>query len=139
MSDHPTPSKSAESKVGAGAAGVGGGTLLIVVANSLREGNPLKPWLLLSATSVSIFVGGLWLWFRVKIANYLRDREAQLLIDSAKRTLEAALHNPNTSESHRAVIRKELENLELLAVGRYLERINSLKIVTESTIDHPSK
>lgn len=130
-----SPPKGAESKVGAGAAGVGGGTLLVVIANNLREGNPFKPWLVLAAPSVSIFVGALWLWFRVKVANHLRDREAQLLIDSAKRTLEEALNNPNTSDEHRLTIRKELEKLELLAVGRYLERIKSLKIITESNID----
>ena len=59
MTGNMSPPKGTESKVGAGAAGVGGGTLLVVIANNLREGNPLKPWLVLAAPSVSIFVWAL--------------------------------------------------------------------------------
>ncbi|MCP4676993.1 MAG: hypothetical protein GY854_16035 [Deltaproteobacteria bacterium] len=123
-----------QSKVGAGAAGVGGGTLVAVIANNLPETNALKPWLILIAPSLSIFLGAGWLWLQVKVANYLRDREVQTVIASAKKTLEAALANPLTSNKHRKKIQEELEKLELMAVRRHLERFRSLRIITSADI-----
>src|ERR1700733_11503286 len=119
-------SKSTESRVGAGTAGAGGGTLLVVIANYLREGHPLKSWLLLAAPSMSVSLSALWLWLQLRLAHYLRDREANSLIESAKRQLEEALQNRETSPEHRAIIRQKLEMLELVAVGRYFDRIEFL-------------
>jgi hypothetical protein len=128
MNDNNSPHGS---KTGAGAAGVGGGTLLVVIANSLSENNKAKPLLIWAAPSVAVFLGGLWLWLQVKIANYLRDREVQALINNAKRTLEEALNNPKTSEPHRARIRRQLEKLEQVSIERQMERIKAFRIVTE--------
>ena len=131
MSAQNQASSVSESKAGAGAAGVGGGTLVVVMANSLPESSKLKPWLLLAAPSVSVFLSAAWLWLQVRIANFVRDREAESIIASAKRTLEEALRNPNTSEAHRAVVREKLEQLELVAVSRQMERISALKVIPD--------
>lgn len=122
------------SKAGAGAAGAGGGTLLMAVASSLQEGSRLKPLLMWAAPSVSVFLSGLWLWIQFKVTNYLRDREVQSLIDEAQRTLEGALNNQKTSDGHKAKIRRQLERLEQLRVDRQMERIKSVTIVTEDEI-----
>jgi hypothetical protein len=89
--------------------------------------------------SVSVFLGGLWLWVQVKIANYMRDRDVRLELSKAQKTFEGALNNPKTSESHKARIRKQLEKLEQLSVDRHMERIKSLNIVTEEEIIERNK
>jgi hypothetical protein len=136
MNNHNPPHTS---KTGAGAAGVGGGTLLVVIANSLPENNKLKPWLIWAAPSVSVFLGGLWLWLQVKIANHLRDREVRLLINNARKTLEEALNNPKTSEPHRARIRRQLEKLEQVSIDRQMERIKAFRIATEEEFAERTK
>jgi hypothetical protein len=128
---------SKDSKAGASAAGAGGGTLLVLLGNSLPAGSRLKPWILLAAPSLSIFFSRVWLWLQVYIVNYLQDREAKSVIDSAKRTLEEALKNSNTSEGHRKKIRQQLETLELVAVDRQMERIKALRITTEEEVQAP--
>jgi hypothetical protein len=132
MSTDSSPKTTQDSKAGAGAAGVGGGTLLVLLANNLPpQDAKLKTCLLLAAPSLSIFLGGVWLWLQLRIANYLQDREALAIIDSAKVTLEQALKNTNTSEDHRAKLRTQLETLELIAVERQMDRIKALHVVTE--------
>ncbi|MCI0616779.1 hypothetical protein L0244_27690 [bacterium] len=123
-----------KSATSAGAAGVGGGTLLVVIANNLPESSKLKLWLILAAPSVSVFLGALWLWLQVKFANYLRDREARSIINDTRKTLENALSNPNTSDAHRARIRRALEKLDLVTIDRHMERIKSLKVITEEDV-----
>lgn len=130
MTDAISPPKS-ESKAGAGAAGIGGGTLLVVVANSLPENSKFKPWLLLATPSVSVFLGALWLWLQVRLLNMIRDREVNNAIEEMRRTIDKALNNSKTSEKHRIEIRRRLEELELVAVNRSMEKIKALKVISE--------
>ena len=126
------PAKKNETIASAGAAGVGGGTLVAALANSLSNQNPFKQWLILAAPSVSVLVTAIWLWLQVMILNLLHDREVMSLTASAKETLIEALNNPNTSEAHRTLIQKQLEELELLSINRKMERIKTLAIVQEA-------
>lgn len=120
-----------ESKGGAGAAGIGGGTLLVVIANSLPQDNKFRPLLIWAAPSAAVFLGGLWLFIQYKMNNFLRDHEAKAHFDNAKKILREALNNPLTSNEHRQRLQRELETLEILALSRYLDRIKALKPVTE--------
>jgi hypothetical protein len=71
----------------AGLAGAGGGTLVAVIANQFPEGNIAKPTLNYLAPSISILVTALWVWLQVKIANHVRDKEVNQVIEGAKSTL----------------------------------------------------
>jgi hypothetical protein len=57
------------------------------------------------------------------------------LVASARESLEEALINTNTSESHRKRIRRNLEELELIAISRKLERVRSVVIITEDSLE----
>lgn len=121
--------KSTASKAGAGVAGAGGGTLLIVVAKLLPEGHFLKSILPLAAPSIAVTLSALWLWLQVEIINYWRDKRLKTLAMRAKLLLEEALKNPNTTEKHREMIRAKLEELEILITERELSRIKALSAV----------
>lgn len=125
---------SGRSKAGASAAGVGGGTLIALIAYKLPDDNQVKPWLLIVAPSLSIFFSGIWLWLNVKIRNWLHDREIRAVLRTAKKTLEDALNNDQTTQAHRNLMRKELEKLELLAFGHQLKRIQAIEVVTEEAL-----
>jgi hypothetical protein len=134
MSNQDELSKPKESKAGAGAAGISGGTFLVALANSLPEGSRAKFWLTLIAPSVSVVLSVMWLWAQVEIANYMQDRKLKSLVSDAKSNLQEALNNPNTSEEHRNVIRKKLEEIELIVADRELGRIKSLSPISLSDV-----
>lgn len=123
-----------EPKTSAGVAGAGGGTLVAAIASSLPDESGLKTYLLLAAPAVAITLSGVWLWANVKISNWLRDREVTSVLNTARKTLQDALDNPNTTKGHQTNLRKELEKIELIALGRHVKRIESIKIFTEDDI-----
>jgi len=63
-------------------------------------------------------------YFETRLAR----RELLSLISQAKQTLAGALKNPQTSDEHKAQLRKELEKLELLSVQVDLEKIKALTV-----------
>ena len=123
-----------ESKATAGLGGAGGGTLLIVIANSLPEDSRLKPLLIWAAPTFSVFLGAIFIWLQFRLKTYLQEREANTVFQEAKQTISDALANPTTSEAHRVKLRKELEKLEMLSIKRHIARIRSLKIITEDDL-----
>jgi hypothetical protein len=124
-----------EDKAAATAAGAGGGTLLVVVANALPESNKFKPWLLLAVPSVSVLLSGLWIWTRVRLANYLRDREADTLVVALRSELRVLIADPHTSEQHRTTLRAKLEELDHVTVSRKLDRIRLLTPVSAAHLE----
>jgi hypothetical protein len=118
------------------AAGVGAGTLLVLLANNLAPNNPWKPWLVLLAPSVSVALGAFLTWSSRIIQRWLADRQRQFRISRAKCTLQAALNNPNTSAEHKDQLRRELESLELLSVQADLLTIRSLMLEPQHRFDN---
>jgi hypothetical protein len=120
--------KSRRSNLPAGAAGAGGGTLLVLLANNLPADNRWKPWLVLIAPSVSIGISTLWIWLKHEIEGWLAKRALRAWIIEARQTLDSALRNPLTSEEHKAQLRRELEKLEALLVKTAMNRVGELAI-----------
>jgi hypothetical protein len=128
-----------ESRTGAGLAGIGGGTLLTVIAANLPDDNGLKPWLLYLAPSGTILLSTFWIWVQVQLANKIRDKEINFLAENAKTTLKEALENPNISEKHRERLQKQLEEVETITVDRMISRIKSLDVVTAEDVKRANK
>jgi len=112
----PIPKRAAQlrtSKVGAGALGAGGGTLLVVLANSLPENLWWKRWAVLIAPSFAVGLSALAVWSRQVIEEYFSNWKKELLFSRAKGTIENLLNNPLTSAAHKNELREQLEQLEL--------------------------
>lgn len=105
------------------AAGVGSGTLLVLLANNLPTGHPWKSWLLLLAPSVSIAVTVICGRVKAAVSEYLRKRELKALAEQLKHKLQEGLSNPSTSPDHRRQLTKDFELLEFLLVQADLKRI----------------
>src|SRR6185503_1571033 len=95
-------------------------------ANNLPEGSQWKSWMIIIAPSASVAVSVCYAWIKISLERYLKKRELKSKFSQARNTLLEALDNPRTSEEHRAQLRKELEQLELLLVQSDLERIRLL-------------
>lgn len=121
------------SKVGATATGAGSGTLLVIIAESLPETNPLKSWLVIVAPTLSVTLSALWYWAQIEIANYLQEKKIYTLVQKTKKTLLVALNNSDTSNEHREAIRRKLEELELIVSDQQMKKIRSLAPATERT------
>ena len=112
----------------AGAVGAGGGgTLLVLIAQNLPDDFPPKPWLLLLAPWVSVAIGGLLLWIRQEVDRWRRERAFEAAVRQVRALLDAAIANPHTSETHKAEIRRQLEELELSLVQAGMEYIRRLR------------
>jgi hypothetical protein len=118
-----TPS-SARASIG----GVGGGTGLVAVAQSMGPGTTFGAVLLYLAPAASFVVGSALYYVETQAGRYLERR----LVDGARKTLERQLDNPRTSDEHKARIRRMLEEMETSVASRELERIRL--IGTPSTV-----
>jgi hypothetical protein len=121
-----------ESRVTAGAAGVGAGTVLALFATSLPDGSPAKKWLLLVAPTVSVTSAAVWAWVRIRIATYIHEAEIRLLIRSAKRGLREQLHDAELLDTERTKILDTIAELRGLEISRYVERIKELQPIQPS-------
>ena len=123
------PTENKEKKGGnivSGAAGAGGGTLLVLLAQNMGDTNEFKSWLLILAPSASVLLGGLLSWVKDRLIDFFRERTIEKAFEKAKITLETALTNEKTSEEHKKSLREKLEDLERLAVKGEIERIQTL-------------
>ena len=107
--------RSAQASVG----GIGGGTGLVGVAHLVGPSTPFGAILLYAAPAATVIVGSLLYYVEIQVSRYAERRVAK----NARKTLEAALANPLTSDEHRARIRAKLEALEEVLTTREVERV----------------
>ncbi len=127
MSQPPSDSEqTAPAKVGVDAigAGAGSGTLVFVIAQTLPD--PFKFWLTAAAPTISAASSAGWVLLRSKIVKRYREWEMKQAIARAKQTLQRAIENEQTSEEHKATLRRDLEELELLEVRSDLDVARAL-------------
>ncbi len=110
------------SKVGAGAAGIGGGSLLVVLAQNLPDSDSRKKWLILCAPAVTTFVSAMWLW----ACQIIQERKLRKVLLEAQQTIREHIGDSTTSPGHREILRKQLEELQILTVERYREQVRRL-------------
>jgi hypothetical protein len=98
--------------------GVGGGTGLVAIAQSVGSDTTLGAILLYLAPTVSFVVGALLLYLETQASRFLERR----VIKGARKTLQAQLEDRHTSVEHKARIRAMLEEMETSVAWRELER-----------------
>jgi hypothetical protein len=110
--------------VRAGLAGAGGGTSLLLLAESLPPGS-LRSVALYVAPSASVIIGSIFFYVEIQAKRYLQQR----LVKRLRRTLEEYLQNPLTSEEHKVALRKRLELVEQTVTLQEVERIRVIGIL----------
>lgn len=110
--------------VRAGLAGAGGGTSLVLVAESFPPGS-LRSIALYVAPSASVIIGSIFFYVEIQAKRYLQQR----LVRRLRLTLEEYLQNPHTSEEHKITLRKRLELVEQTVTLQEVERIRVIGIL----------
>ena len=108
----------------AGIGGVGGGTGLVAVAQSIGPGTVTGQVLLYLSPFVSFVVGSILYYMEIQASRYLERRA----VINARKTLIEQLASPHTTEEHKAKIRKLLERLEESVAAAELERVKLIGI-----------
>lgn len=107
---------------GAGAAGVGGGTLVAIIATSLPEGI-LKTILIWLAPATTLTLSALWIWARKKIIDHVIEREIKAEFDAAKKVIADALTNQSLTAEQRGELEKKRHELEERMVDYRLSKV----------------
>lgn len=112
------PDRHADVKVNtsAGVAGAGGGTLLVLIASKLSDGDPLKIVLLAIAPTTTLIFRGATLWLQKRIYERYQKYELRRTIEQARKTLDQALKDPHLRAKERIRLismRKELDTMYL--------------------------
>lgn len=126
------PRKSnATNVVGAGAAGGGIGTVIAAIADGLPEASAYKSVVTVSAPLVAIGISGLWLFikavyidpFAVGKKHESADAAMDKVLEDARMHAERVFGDPNSSDEHKAEVRKMVEDLETLRLKKITERM----------------
>ncbi len=134
---HKTP-REVVPDTGAGIAGIGGGTGLVAIANALPDKDPLKPWLLLLAPTITVGLAVFWLFIRVAVENVIEDLRIKNVARGLREYVRAALADPNCTEQHRQMLQTQLRKLDLIVTTRSLRRLELLEPVTEADLERIS-
>jgi hypothetical protein len=106
---------------GAGAAGVGGGTLVAIIASALPDGL-LKTILIWLAPIVTLALTAAWIWARAKIVEYLQGRDLERYLAATRKAIEDALNNPTLSAEQREEFENNRVELDRLIVEMHLSK-----------------
>jgi hypothetical protein len=110
-----------ETARGAGAAGVGGGTLIAIIATALPDGVGKNVLIWFSPTA-TLALTAIWIWCRRKIVEHLDNRDANAAFEAARTAIDQALSNPNLSQPQRAEFEAKRVQLDQMIVDRRLSK-----------------
>jgi hypothetical protein len=108
--------------INAGIGGVGGGTGLVAIAQTIGSHTILGEILLYLAPAVSVIAGTIFYQLKIQ-ADWYGERWQ---IRRARKTIERQLESPHTSEDHKIEIRKMLEELDHSVAISELNRVKLL-------------
>jgi hypothetical protein len=104
--------------------------LVAVIASQLPDDNAAKSLLIYLAPSISILLTLLWGWARIKILNYISDREFERLINVAMDKLDTRIADPNISEEYRDSLKRKRQEFDEMSIDRIKSQIQAVTIHT---------
>ncbi len=97
-------------------AGAGGGTLLLVLAQNMRQDHPWRSWLIILAPASALAIRALFLWVKAQSLTWWNQRRFDSRIKQTRTRIDEGLANPHSSDEHKRILRERLEKINLLAV-----------------------
>lgn len=114
--------KNGKNRLKAGVAGAGGGTVFILIAESLPESWTIKPILVYLAPTFSIISSAFWLWMLRIYNQYQRNRKFEFVI----KQLQGYINNPAISKIHRAQLVKQMEEIQLSVLSKRMKEVEEM-------------
>lgn len=126
MEVQPRATKVKVPKVGAGAAGAGSGTLLVLFAESLIEDEQIRRSLIMAAPSISVGVGIISFWLQNEFSKLWAHWGFRRAVGRAGRTIEEQLHDSKLSDGYKQELEGKLEMLKKVTVDKEVEKVTAL-------------
>jgi len=108
-------------------AGVGGGTLLLMLAKNIPEPSSVKSWLIIIAPTVSVCLASLWRLLAKACDKYLQRRKVKKLTQLLDSNIEVALTDPNISDEEKEKLKKERKEIQLDKITNLAKKIRSIQ------------
>lgn len=100
---------------GAGLAGAGGGTGLLVLINLVPETqNELRSFLTYLAPTASVALAALWTFAASRVAHALQRQRLDDMVKRARLQRDAIWNNPSSTQAHKDKAQLAVEKLEML-------------------------
>lgn len=119
---HIAHEKDRKSRVQAGVAGASGGTVFMLITESLPDSWSIKPILAYLAPTFSVISSAFWLW--VLKLNLQHQRAKKL--GHVLRQLNRCISNPTTSEAHKALLIKKMEEIEITVLSKNIKEVEEM-------------
>jgi hypothetical protein len=119
---HTAISDRSKNSLEAGVAGAGGGTLFVLIAESLPEAWSIKPALVYLAPAFSVVCSAFWLWTLKVHKAYRRNKKLGIVL----RQLEVYINNPMTSMTHRNRLIKRMEEIQISVLSRTMKEVEAM-------------
>lgn len=116
------------SNLKANVAGVGGGTVLCLLANNLSEDNIYKSWLLILAPTVAVALSVFWKWLTERADNYLKKRKVNELKAALRTEIKNAMSDPNIPADQKAIMQSKLAAFEQQNIDTLMKSFSSIEI-----------
>jgi hypothetical protein len=126
-----TDSPSRKSRVGGKAAGAGGGTLMVLLANTLPEHSVWRPWILAAAPSVTVALSAISSVGFGAAVNYIKKKRLDLALSRAKKRTEEDLKKEGLSLKQKQIMKRHLEDIQKIQVSNEMQLIRNLVRVDE--------
>lgn len=114
--------KDRKSRVQAGVAGASGGTVFMLIAESLPESWSIKPILVYLAPTFSVISSAFWLWTLKLNLQHQRNKKLGYVL----RQLNRCISNPMTSETHKAQLIRKMEEIEITVLNRNMKEVEEM-------------
>jgi hypothetical protein len=126
MAEKIKSTESKSSKVGAGAAGAGGGTLLLHVFGKIPDENPFKSLLILATPTISACFTVLWMAARERYLEHKNEKRIKALVTEARAVIAEEMARGNLSEEQEKKLKNYDEEIGLTNVERIYNKIRRL-------------
>ena len=103
-------------------AGAGGGTLVLLIADSIPENWIIKPIVKYIAPTVGIFLTSFWIWVKKRFSEYNKNKKRGLVLIE----IERFMNDPITSQNHKDLLRQKLEQIQLDIVANRISDVENL-------------
>ena len=119
---HIAHNKDRKSRVQAGVAGASGGTVFMLIAESLPENWVIKPVLVYLSPSFSVISSAFWLWTLKMSRQHQRNKKLAHVL----KQLQGYVNNPMTSKTHKARLIKKMEEIEISVLSRKMKEVEDM-------------
>lgn len=120
-------SNTRKSPKNANIAGVGSGTLLVVLAKNIPDSYSIKSWLVISAPSITIAISYLWQFIAKKINYYSKNKQIKKTTRALINEIDLLLNDPTVPECEKERLKGKMQEVKFVKVEDLTKQLESIR------------